>query len=104
MTFVMLNSRFQPSRVSRIPWFLEIVFVPNIASAKKNMRKSRAATVRNRAQRSALRTALKKAKTPGATAEVKLAAAKLLDRAARKGLIHRNNAARNKSKLSRTAA
>ena len=36
--------------------------MPNIASAKKNMRKSRAATVRNRAQRSALRTALKKAK------------------------------------------
>ena len=61
--------------------------MPNIASAKKNMRKSRAATVRNRAQRSALRTALKKAKAPGATAEVKLAAAKLLDRAARKGLI-----------------
>src|SRR5436853_7798776 len=79
-------------------------FVPNIASAKKNMRKSRAATVRNRAQRSALRTALKKAKAPDATAEVKLAAAKLLDRAARKGLIHRNNAARNKSKLSRAAA
>jgi small subunit ribosomal protein S20 len=83
---------------------LEIVFVPNIASAKKNMRKSRAATVRNRAQRSALRTALKKAKAPGATAEVKLAAATLLDRAARKGLIHRNNAARNKSKLSRATA
>ena len=78
--------------------------MPNIASAKKNMRKSRAATVRNRAQRSALRTALKKAKAPGATAEAKLAAAKLLDRAARKGLIHRNNAARNKSKLSRAAA
>ena len=78
--------------------------MPNIASAKKNMRKSRAATARNRAQRSALRTALKKAKAPGATAAVKLAAAKLLDRAARKGLIHRNNAARNKSKLSRAAA
>ena len=40
--------------------------MPNIASAKKNMRKSRAATVRNRAQRSALRTALKKAKAPDA--------------------------------------
>ncbi len=78
--------------------------MPNIASAKKNMRKSRAATVRNRAQRSALRTALKKAKAPGATADVKLAATKLLDRAARKGLIHPNNAARNKSKLSRAAA
>ena len=75
--------------------------MPNIASAKKNMRKSRAATVRNRAQRSALRTALKKAKDPQATPAAKLAAVKLLDRAARKGLIHRNNAARQKSKLSR---
>ena len=74
--------------------------MPNIASAKKNMRKSRAATVRNRAQRSALRTALKKANAPDATAEAKLAATKLLDRAARKGLIHRNTAARRKSKLS----
>ena len=73
--------------------------MPNIASAKKNMRKSRAATVRNRAQRSALRTALKKAKAPDATAEQKLAAASLLDRAARKGLIHRNNAARHKSQI-----
>jgi small subunit ribosomal protein S20 len=78
--------------------------VPNIASAKKNMRKSRAATVRNRAQRSALRTALKRAKALGATADVKLAATKLLDRAARKGLIHRNTAARHKSRLDKAAA
>ena len=78
--------------------------MPNIASAKKNMRKSRAATVRNRAQRSALRTALKKAEAPGASAEVKLVATKLLDRAARKGLIHRNTAARHKSKMSRAKA
>ena len=77
--------------------------MPNIQSAKKNMRKTRAATVRNRAQRAALRTALKKAKAPGATAEAKLQAVKLLDRAARKGLIHRNNAGRNKSALARTA-
>jgi len=78
--------------------------VPNIASAKKNMRKTRAATVRNRAQRSALRTALKKANAPEATDEVRLAAARLLDRAARKGLVHRNMAARNKSRLSKASA
>jgi small subunit ribosomal protein S20 len=78
--------------------------VPNIASAKKNMRKSRAATVRNRAQRSALRTALKKARAPEATAEEQLAATSLLDRAARKGLIHRNAAARKKSRLAKKAA
>ena len=73
--------------------------MPNIASAKKNMRKTRAATVRNRAQRSALRTALKKAKAPTATAEERLDAISLLDRAARKGLVHKNLAARQKSKM-----
>ena len=78
--------------------------MPNIQSAKKNMRKSRAATVRNRAQRSTLRTALKKAKAPEASAEERARAVQLLDRAARKGLVHRNTAARHKSKLARTAA
>jgi small subunit ribosomal protein S20 len=77
--------------------------VPNIASAKKNMRKSRAATVRNRAQRSALRTALKKAQAADATAEQKLTATRLLDRAARKGLIHKNNAARHKSQIAKAS-
>jgi len=73
--------------------------VPNIASAKKNMRKTRAATVRNRAQRSALRTALKRAKAATATAEERTVAVSLLDRAARKGLIHANAAARHKSRM-----
>ena len=77
--------------------------MPNIASAKKNMRKTRAATVRNRAQRSALRSALKKAKAPTATADDRLAAVSLLDRAARKGLIHANAAARHKSRLATAA-
>ena len=75
--------------------------MPNIASAKKNLRKSLAAAIRNRAQRSELRTALKKAKTAEASPEMKEAATRLLDRAARKGLIHKNNAARHKSQLAR---
>ena len=75
--------------------------MPNIASAKKNMRKSRAASVRNRAQRSSLRTAVKRARSDDATQQEKLQAVQLLDRAARKGLIHRNAAARTKSKLAR---
>jgi small subunit ribosomal protein S20 len=78
--------------------------MPNIASAKKNMRKSRAAQTRNRAQRSTLRTALKKAKADGASAESTATAVTLLDRAARKGLIHKNAAARQKSKLAKKAA
>ncbi len=77
--------------------------MPNIASAKKNMRKSRAAAVRNRAQRSALRTALKKARAEGSTTETTTVAVSLLDRAARKGLIHKNKAARHKSQLARKA-
>ena len=40
-----------------------------------------------------------KAKSPDATAEDKRAAVQLLDRAARKGIVHKNMAARNKSKL-----
>ena len=73
--------------------------MPNIASAKKNLRKSQAAAIRNRAQRSELRTALKKAKAADASPSMRETAIRLLDRAARKGLIHRNTAARHKSRL-----
>jgi small subunit ribosomal protein S20 len=75
--------------------------VPNIKSSKKDMRKSRRAAARNRAQRSALRTAVKKAKVATASAGERLEAVVLLDRSARKGLIHRNTAARQKSKLAK---
>ena len=78
--------------------------MPNIASAKKNMRKSRAAQVRNRAQRSTLRTALKKAKAENASPEAMAEAVTLLDRAARKGLVHPNAAARRKSRMAKAAA
>ena len=77
--------------------------MPNIASAKKNLRKSRAAAVRNRAQRSELRTALKKAKAGDANDASRVTAMRLLDRAARKGLIHKNAAARQKSQIARAA-
>ncbi|HEX6628887.1 MAG TPA: 30S ribosomal protein S20 [Gemmatimonadaceae bacterium] len=75
--------------------------MPNLASAKKNMRKSRAAAIRNRAQKSALRTALKRAAS--GSQEERQEAVKLLDRAARKGLIHKNAAARHKSQLAKAA-
>jgi small subunit ribosomal protein S20 len=76
--------------------------VPKLKSAKKALRQARSRTTRNRAQRSALRTALKRvreAKTADAAAKAYNAAVRLLDRAARKGLVHRNNAARHKSQL-----
>ena len=78
--------------------------MPRIDSAKKNMRKSRAANIRNRAQRATLRTALKTAKSDSATPEQQSSAVSLLDRAARKGLIHKNTAARHKSRMSKKAA
>lgn len=76
--------------------------MPNIASSKKDMRRSRAAQLRNRAQRSTLRTALKKASVESASPEVISEAITLLDRSARKGLIHKNAAARRKSRLMRS--
>ena len=76
--------------------------MPKIKSAKKAMRQARSRTERNKAQRSSLRSALKKVRA-AATADAAAAgyalAARLLDRAARKGLIHKNNAARHKSRL-----
>lgn len=75
--------------------------MPNLASGKKNVRKTKTATIRNRAQRAELRTALKKAKVAGASTDARAVAVVLLDRAARKGLIHRNAAARHKSRLAR---
>jgi small subunit ribosomal protein S20 len=76
--------------------------MPKIKSAKKAMRQARARTERNKAQRSSLRTALKRvraAATADAAAAAFALAARLLDRAARKGLIHKNNAARHKSRM-----
>ena len=73
--------------------------MPRIASAAKHLRKSRAAAIRNRAQRATLRTALKKAATPSSSPAEKTRAIQLLDRAARKGLIHRNAAGRYKGRL-----
>jgi len=75
--------------------------VPRIKSAKKALRQSHSHNARNRGQRSELRTAVKQVRTvEGAAAvEAYAQAVRLLDRAARKGLIHPNNAARHKSRL-----
>jgi small subunit ribosomal protein S20 len=78
--------------------------VPRTKSAKKQMRQAKSRTERNRAQRSALRTAVKKVKSAGSpteTAAAYLEATRLLDRSGRKGLIHPNTAARQKSRLAK---
>ncbi|MGH9258384.1 MAG: 30S ribosomal protein S20 [Acidimicrobiales bacterium] len=78
--------------------------MPRIQSAKKAMRQARARYVRNKAQRTAVRTAVKRvqqATTRDAATTAYAQAVRLLDRAARKGLIHPNNAARHKSRLAK---
>jgi small subunit ribosomal protein S20 len=79
------------------------VAVPRTKSAKKQLRQARSRSQRNRAQRSALKTAVKKVRAAvGPTrAQAFLQAERLLDRAARKGIIHRNTAARQKARLAR---
>ena len=78
--------------------------MPNIKSAKKRVITSTANYERNKAYRSALRTAMKKAdaaieaNSADAVETVKVAVKKI-DQAAVKGLIHKNNAARKKSNL-----
>jgi len=79
--------------------------VANIKSAKKRAKQTIVRNARNVAQRSMLRTAVKKVvkaldanDAPGA--ETAFASAQpLLDRMAARGLIHRNKAARHKSRL-----
>jgi len=86
--------------------FRGVWLVPKIRSSKKRMRQSRKARDRNRQQRTALRNTVKKARTVRGTAEAGpalLAAEQLLDRAARKRLIHPNTAARQKSRLAKAS-
>lgn len=80
--------------------------MPNLASAKKRMRIEAKRHARNKAVKSAVRTQVTRARSAIAanaseptTAEAVLAAISQLDRAVTKGVLHRNNAARRKSRL-----
>ena len=76
--------------------------MPNSRSAKKRMRQRESRRLRNRIHRSALRTVVKQVRSAGAGTEAQAAfhaAERLLDRAARKRLIHPNTAARTKARL-----
>lgn len=80
--------------------------MPNVKSAIKRARTSQASRLRNRRDRARLRTALKRVRESqdlqSARANLERALS-LLDRSARKGLIHANKAARDKSRLTRFA-
>ena len=79
--------------------------MPNSKSAKKRLRQNEARRDRNRATRSALRTQIRKVREAVKAGELEKAeqqfvhAARQLDRAGSRNLIHRNAAARTKSRL-----
>jgi small subunit ribosomal protein S20 len=78
--------------------------MPNIKSAKKRMELSRAANTRNRANRSRIKTAIRRvreAESMELAQERLQEATALLDRAATKKLMPPNRAARIKSQLAR---
>ena len=77
--------------------------VPNIKSAKKRVLVTKLRNERNKSAKTELKTVLKKARAEGATADAKKAAAIALDKAAGKGFIHKNKAARVKSRLAKRA-
>ncbi|MBX3442717.1 MAG: 30S ribosomal protein S20 [Planctomyces sp.] len=83
--------------------------MPNTSSAKKALRQNTKRRLQNRSQRSALRTVVKKARSAAAegaedAVEALRQATKKLDQAAAKHLIHKNTAARTKSRLAKLHA
>ena len=81
--------------------------MPNIKSSAKRDQLAKARNAKNKAEKSALKTAVKKFQAAVAegnkeTAQVTYkAAVRSLDKAAGKNLIHKNNAANKKSKMAR---
>ena len=78
--------------------------MPNIKSAKKRMELSRSARLKNRAERSRIRTAVKRvreASTPDEARTALLQAQAVLDRAGTRRLYHPNAVARLKGQLQR---
>ena len=77
--------------------------MPNVKSAKKRVLVNEKKAGRNKARKSALKTAIKKAKAAEGAEQAALVqtAIQKVDQAAAKGLIHKNNAARKKSALAK---
>ena len=79
--------------------------MPNIKSAKKRVLVAEARNARNKANKSALKTAMKKfeaAAAEGNRTEAEgayKAAVKMVDQSVKKGVLHKNNAAHKKSAM-----
>ena len=79
---------------------LEVYRLANIKSAKKRVLVSATKQARNKADKTALKTILKKVDADTNADNVKVAV-KAVDKAAAKGIIHKNAAARKKSQLAK---
>ncbi len=78
--------------------------MPNIKSAKKRLRQNEKRRVRNKSVKTYLKTITKKVKNQedkNFANELLKEAYKAYDMAASKGVIHKNNAARHKSRLTK---
>ncbi len=81
------------------------VIVPNIKSAKKRVELTKVANARNKAGKSLLKTNLKKFDAAYEDGNREMASAaytvavKTIDQAVKKGLLHKNTAARKKSSM-----
>ena len=78
--------------------------MPNIKSAKKRVKVIAAKTLRNKSLNSSLKTSIKKANAAidnkvNEKSEAVKVAVKKIDQAVSKGILHKNTAARKKSKL-----
>ncbi|WP_236240651.1 30S ribosomal protein S20 [Streptomyces sp. CC228A] len=82
----------------------------NIKSQMKRIKTNEKARLRNKAVKSSLKTALRKAREAAASGDVEKAtvaareAARKLDKAVSKGVIHKNQAANKKSAIASQAA
>ena len=76
----------------------------NSKSAAKRARQNPRRTLRNRSVVSHLRSLVKQNATSGGKAETQRALVSALDKAAKRGVIHRNAANRRKARLAKAAA
>jgi len=76
--------------------------LPRLKSSRKRLRQAQKANLRNKSVRSLLRTSIKKVRLASSKAEAEALlpqVVSVIDRTTRKGVIHRNAAARYKSQL-----
>jgi small subunit ribosomal protein S20 len=78
--------------------------LPNINAAKKWTRASEKRRKRNLDVKTQLKSVYKKATAAGASAQTRVEAVSAYDKAAARGIIHKNKANRKKSRLAKRAA